>query len=76
MSSQSPCWATKVVIRSDKVTGGTGTDPEFTRMCEAMAASASMMNWASAMAIFISAITLTRRRRTVNAAIRSTSGPR
>ena len=60
---------------SDQVTGGVGTDPELTRMCDAMVASASMMNWASAMAIFMPDITLTRGSRRVNPAIRSTSGP-
>ena len=43
----------KVVIVSDHVAGGELTEPELTKMCDAMVASASMMNWAKAMAIFI-----------------------
>jgi hypothetical protein len=43
----------KVVAVSDHVTGGEATEPELTRMCDAMVARASMMNWAKAMAIFM-----------------------
>jgi hypothetical protein len=43
----------KVVTESDHVAGGELTEPELTKMCDAMVASASMMNWAKAMAIFI-----------------------
>jgi hypothetical protein len=48
-----PWFETKVVTMSDQVTGGEATEPELTRMCEAMVAKASMMNWAKAMAIFM-----------------------
>lgn len=43
-------------------------------MIEAMTPRASMMNWASAMAMFTAASTLSPAGRPVNPAIRSTSG--
>ncbi len=52
-SSHKPWLATKSVMASDQSAGGVATAPELTRICEAMAASASMMNWANAMAMFM-----------------------
>ena len=43
----------KVATVSDRVTGGEATESELTKMCAAMVARASMMNWASAMAMFM-----------------------
>jgi hypothetical protein len=44
-------------------------------MIEAMTPRANMMNWASAMAMFTSKLTLPLPERGVNTAILSTSGP-
>ena len=52
-----------------------GISPEEERMMDAMTPRASMMNWASAMAMFTSNLTLPFPERGVNPAILSTSGP-
>ena len=52
-----------------------GISPDEERMIEAMTPRASMMNWASAMAMFTSNLTQPLRDRRVNPAILSTSGP-
>lgn len=52
-----------------------GMSPEEERMIEAMTPRASMINWASAMAIFTSNPTLLLPESGVNPAILSTSGP-
>jgi|GEM_PF-5512987 len=52
-----------------------GMSPDEERMIEAMTPRASMMNWASAMAMFTSILTLPLPERGVNPAILSTSGP-
>ncbi len=52
-----------------------GMSPEEERMIEAMTPRASMMNWARAMAIFTSSLTLLLPESGVNPAILSTSGP-
>jgi len=52
-----------------------GMSPDEERMIEAMTPRASMMNWASAMAIFTWDSTLSAAGPGVNPAILSTSGP-
>ena len=72
-SSQRPREAAKLSTAADQEPA-LAMSPEDERMIEAMTPRASMMNWASAMAMFTSDLTLLLPESGVNPAILSTSG--